>query len=238
MAAQQYQPHQLRLLLLNIFDRLCRLPQWYTFNKILSRHAGKKDFFFVQIGANDGVIYDPIHRFVNQYQWRGILVEPLQDLFSKLRENYRDNPHLQFECIAIADKEEIRKFYRINKELTYLPTWCKGLGTFNLEVLLSHKWALPDIEHYIESVEVPCTTLTALMAKHQVKSLDLLQIDTEGFDYEVIKQINFDALKPTLISYEHKHITPADRTACESLLKQRGYLITKHLGNSLAYLAN
>lgn len=238
MAAQQYRPHQLRLFLLNIFDWFCCLPRWHTFNRILTRHASKKDFFFIQIGANDGVIYDPIHRFVTQYQWHGILVEPLEDLFKKLQDNYRSNPRLQFECVAIADKEETRKFYRIKKELTFLPTWCKGLGTFNLDVLLSHKWALPDIEHYIESVDVPCTTLTSLLAKHQVKRLDLLQIDTEGFDYEVIKQIDFNQLKPTLISYEHKHITSVDRTVCETLLKQQGYRITKHLGNSLAYLSS
>ena len=48
-----------------------------------------KDFFFVQIGANDGFKADPIYLYVRKYGWKGILVEPVSYIFEKLKENYK-----------------------------------------------------------------------------------------------------------------------------------------------------
>ena len=198
-------------------------------------HAG---FFFIQIGANDGVIYDPIHRYVNCYRWRGILVEPLRDCFARLQSNYSGNSKLIFENIAISSKDEVRPFYRIKEGLDYLPEWCKGLGTFNQDVLLTHRWALPDIERYVERIDVPCISLSMLLEKHGVEAVDLLQIDTEGYDYEIIKQIDFEWFKPALIAFEHQYIARQDWEDCKNLLKNHGYSMTHHLGNTLAYLPN
>jgi FkbM family methyltransferase len=173
---------------------------------------------------------------VNRYRWRGILVEPLPDCFARLQANYRGDPKLIFENLAISGKEEIRPFYRIKQGLDYLPEWCRGLGTFNQDVLLTHRWALPDIERYVECVQVPCISLGALLEKHGVKAIDLLQIDTEGYDYEIIKQIDFVRFKPALVSFEHEYIPPRDWEICKGLLKGQGYSMTHHLGNTLAYL--
>ena len=48
---------------------------------------GKKDpnFFFVQVGANDGVNHDPIFHHVRKYNWKGLLIEPIPDIFEKLK---------------------------------------------------------------------------------------------------------------------------------------------------------
>src|SRR6266481_6003650 len=56
----------------------------------------KKDLFFIQIGANDGVSNDPLYKFVIEYGWAGILVEPLPQVFEVLRRNYADKPNLKF----------------------------------------------------------------------------------------------------------------------------------------------
>jgi hypothetical protein len=39
------------------------------------------DFFFIQIGANNGMTGDPIRKYILKYHWRGILVEPQPDIF-------------------------------------------------------------------------------------------------------------------------------------------------------------
>jgi len=36
----------------------------------------------------DGAAYDPLHEFVARYGWRGLLVEPLPDMFEQLRRTY------------------------------------------------------------------------------------------------------------------------------------------------------
>ena len=39
-----------------------------------------------------------------------------------------------------------------------------------------------------------------------VSGLQVLVIDTEGFDYEVLKQIPFERLRPAVVLWERKHL--------------------------------
>ncbi|MGH8609109.1 MAG: FkbM family methyltransferase [Gammaproteobacteria bacterium] len=225
-----------RLFLVKLFDALCSIPKWNRFHRILRQHAATRDdFFFVQIGANDGVIYDPIHVYVTRQKWRGILVEPVTHCFNKLKANYSGNANLLFENVAISDKEEVREFYRIREGQNFLPKWCEGLGTFYPEVLLTHKWALPNIEEYMVKEAVRCISLSSLLRKHAVSYIDLFLIDTEGHDYQILKQLDFATLKPTLIVFEHQYFSKGEREACASLLAAQEYSVCRHLGNTLAF---
>jgi FkbM family methyltransferase len=58
---------------------------------------------FIQVGANDGKSENPLYRYILNYPWHGILVEPQPDIFGKLCENYAAIANrLIFENIAIA----------------------------------------------------------------------------------------------------------------------------------------
>ena len=48
-------------------------------------------------------------------------------------------------------------------------------------------------------------TFSDLIIKHKVKDIDLLQIDTEGYDGELICSIDFNLIRPKFIRYEDKH---------------------------------
>jgi len=50
---------------------------------------------------------------------------------------------------------------------------------------------------------VQCETLSALLNKHNLSSPDLLVIDAEGYDFEILKTIDFAHTKPKYINYEH-----------------------------------
>ena len=52
---------------------------------------------------------------------------------------------------------------------------------------------------------------------------ELIQIDTEGHDYEVIKLIDFARLQPRVVLYEHFHLSETDRRACQAFLAERGF---------------
>jgi methyltransferase, FkbM family len=219
------------------FDKLISTTKWPKFHKIVMKYASHTDrFFFIEIGSNDGIIHDPIYRYVTQYHWSGILVEPVRYYFNKLKANYNKNDNLIFENVAISNKDELRDFYRIKEGLNYLPDWCKGLGSFYLNILLKHKWVIPNITDYIIKEKVKCVSFGSLLKKHDVKKIDLLLIDTEGYDYEIIKQIDFKNIRPSIMVYEHKHIDKKDRKDCERLLKSNSYSLMKHFGNTLACL--
>jgi len=82
--------------------RLDRLDQLNFFEPLLYRRLARSPrFFFVQIGANDGVFCDPIRNFVTRNRVAGIVVEPLKDYFRKLSENYRDYPMVKPVNVAI-----------------------------------------------------------------------------------------------------------------------------------------
>ncbi len=68
-------------------------------------------------------------------------------------------------------------------------------------------------------------TINNLVSKHKLPRIDLLQIDTEGFDYEVLKQIDFEDMAPQIIHYEHKHLSPEDRGESAKLLLRNGFQV-------------
>jgi hypothetical protein len=82
---------------------------------------------------------------------------------------------------------------------------------------------IPDVESRIVCVDVPCLTLESLCRKHGVEQLDLLLTDTEGYDGEILRQINFSRRRPRLLIYEHYHLAPAERSACRALVEGHGY---------------
>ena len=52
---------------------------------------------------------------------------------------------------------------------------------------------------------------------------NLLAIDVEGYDVEVVKQIDSMNCKPRFIYYEHKHLSWEEHRASLEFLSQRGY---------------
>ena len=42
---------------------------------------------FLQIGSNDGISGDPLNFFINNYNWKGILIEPIPFLYKQLQLN-------------------------------------------------------------------------------------------------------------------------------------------------------
>ena len=53
----------------------------------------------------------------------------------------------------------------------------------------------------------------------------LLQIDVEGFDFEVLKMIDFKQFSPAVIKYEHEGLSQSDQASARKLLENQGYEI-------------
>jgi len=50
-----------------------------------------------------------------------------------------------------------------------------------------------------------------------------LQVDTEGFDYEIIKSTFQAGLQPDIINFEIIHLSPEQKIECAHLLASKGY---------------
>jgi hypothetical protein len=90
-------------------------------------------------------------------------------------------------------------------------------------VIASHKDRIPDIERWIETQEVPCMGLAQIVSKHGFPRVDLLATDTEGFDFEIVKQIDDLPSLPQFVYYEHKHLSPQGYSESLRFLHERNY---------------
>ena len=194
----------------------------------------KKEIFFIQIGANDGVSNDPLRKFVTEYGWPGILVEPLPEVFEVLKENYKDRPNLKFLNAAISEQDGFRTLYTVRIDDD---TFKKAhqFSSFRREVVsLQTRW-VPDIAQRVEETQVRCISLDTLLRETDGKEVDILQIDTEGYDFAILKMIDFSALRPSIICYEHCNLSKGEQQAAAELLVGHGYRLTKDNLDTVAY---
>lgn len=223
-------------LLFRLKKSIFRFNQRRIEEKIIHISQKDSDFFFIQIGSNDGISGDPIHKFIINYHWRGILVEPVSYLYAELLATYKNQKELFFENVAIDKEAGYRSFYRIRKadESKHI-FWYEKLGSFNKEHLLKHRKKIPDFDEKFLEEKVKCLTLETLLKKYNVKKINLLHIDAEGYDYEIIKMVSFNGIKPQMILYENKHLSADDKSACKNLLRSHGYKLIKSK-DTFAYL--
>jgi FkbM family methyltransferase len=182
----------------------------------------KKDIFFLEIGANDGVSGDLLHHFIKKYRWHGVALEPVQDIFEKLRSTYRDDENVTPLCAALADRDGEMKFFRVRPGPA-VPKFCNELGSFSREVILSHKQLFPAIEEHLIESEVKTVRFDTLVKMFGIDKCDVILIDTEGYDYEVLKQIDFLHFRPSVVIYEHIHLDRESKSASKELLENLGY---------------
>ena len=179
--------------------RISRTTEIHPLDAVIRRKL-HPDFFFVQVGANDGKQFDPIQSYVRYYQWGGLLIEPVSDYFVELQKNYADCPRLKFINAAIADHEGSVTIYRVNPHDPSVPKWKQGIASLHREHSL--RSGTPDEVMIAESV--PCLPIMSLLERHNVSSLDLLQIDAEGCDLAIIKGLDFGKIRPQILHFEHR----------------------------------
>jgi hypothetical protein len=56
-----------------------------------------------------------------------------------------------------------------------------------------------------------------------LQHVDLIQIDAEGYDWPIIRSIDFSRLHPAVIRFEYRHMSSSDADTCLSLLARHGY---------------
>jgi FkbM family methyltransferase len=161
--------------------------------------------FFIEIGANDGVEDDHLRPFIVENEWSGIMVEPVPHLFERLRRNYAGLERVVLENVAIADRDGRVPFYH-PPEGDF-----DKIGSFSRETTLRLARALqfPDLDDRIVTTEVPCLSFESLCRRHHVERLDLLVVDTEGYDFEILKRSTSPLTPPVCSSTSTACCRPA-----------------------------
>lgn len=185
----------------------------------------KGNLFFLEVGAMDGINHDELHKHIIKNDWSGVLVEPVKDMFAKLKETYKDKTKLKFENSAVTSTNGTGKITRIpidkvNKECPY---WADGLSTLLPEShIISQYEELKSnsIEETVDTIDV-----STLIDKYDIKNIDILQIDTEGFDKIIFDKIWENGFRPYIIYLEVVHMNFKDVQNITHLLKNHDYEI-------------
>jgi FkbM family methyltransferase len=198
-------------------------PSSVNLSDVLNNFAAKvQNVYFLQIGSNDGVNGDTIHDLVRQKGWRGIAVEPLPEIYKRLRDNYAGQPGVEFENSAISATSGTLDFYTLRETATNNSS---QVSSFVYDVIAKQKPLMPDFDERFEVRKVAAITVAELLAKYSVRKLDLLHIDAEGYDFEILKMFDFQKITPQLIIYESEHLSRADYKLSLALLKANGYRV-------------
>lgn len=147
----------------------------------------KKRGLYVDIGANHPIKYSNTFLF-RQKGWRGINIEPNPHRIKSFRFWRRGDVNLN---IGVADKEAELDFF-VFKEHT--------LSTFDVESANEFQ----KIGHRVkEVIKVPVLPLCKIFEKYlNGRQVDLLSIDTEGYDMEILQSNDWTRFQPTFIIVE------------------------------------
>jgi FkbM family methyltransferase len=181
---------------------------------------------FLQIGAFDGVVEDDLRDIVISHRLRGVLVEPQPAAFARLKSAYRNQPNVTLLEAAIAEESGVRDLYCKRGEPSMAASFDRGH-------LRKHNIAETDIEVR----QVACHTVESALQAAGLSGVDLLQIDAEGHDWPIIRSINFERLKPRIIRFEYRIMTPSDADDCLALLSSHGYRFIVETRDIIAYQA-
>jgi FkbM family methyltransferase len=195
----------------------------------------KKPISILQVGACDGVTSDSIYSYIKQGTIQAFLVEPSRVNFEKLKTFYQGQSNTTLINMAVADKDERRPFYTIKDEGRWRDNgWARQLASFYKRHLIEH--GINEDEIAMEEVE--CGQLSTIVNTYNIQELDILLIDTEGYDGEVVKMALRQGVTPNFIIFENAQLvklyTQHELDSLYSTLNDAGYVWTHDRINTMA----
>jgi hypothetical protein len=198
---------------------------------------------FIQVGASDGLRWDPVRRFVIRDLWTGVLIEPLFPVYEMLVQNYSyvNKGQLFFEnCIITNEKDASIDFWSYSKPF---------LDTLSLEDRLFYLRKSSVSREQVEAALRGSNHADDVISCYKTKSMalsdviekyfphgevDLVFIDAEGHDDHVVRTIDFQKSKPAAVVYEAHNLSKERGAAIEKFLVRHGYRLTRLGGDTVA----
>lgn len=181
-----------------------------TLTSVLTSRFEHRDVQLVQVGANDGVNTDPMYGWIKKFEWRALLLEPMPESFGLLDVEHADRDRVITVNAAIADTDSRRTMWTHAGDR-------HAVSTFTPDRNLLRN------EQNVRTVEVDCRSFGSLFDEYAIRTVDILQIDTEGFDYEILKMYDFERARPQVIHLEFYLLPIEERLRVFDLLDSQNY---------------
>ncbi len=172
----------------------------------------KKNGFFLDIGAHDGIEKSNSYFFEKILNWNGICVEPIPEIFQKLKINR--------ECICvqagISDMNGTSIFWKIDGYSEML----SGLEENYNE--LHKQRILKEISQYggnLTEIEINVLDINTLLKNYNVSNVDYCTIDVEGSEEKILSVFDSKNFDINVFTVENNYQSKSIR----NLMRSKGY---------------
>lgn len=185
--------------------------------------ANKKNGFYVDVGAHHSSRFSNTYKLYKENNWSGVNIDSSLSSYLNLQKKRKRDININ---IGISDKKEILKFYSFNEA---------AFNTFSLKKKNQLK-----LNYKLKKIEkIHCKKLSDALdgcLKKNIK-IDLLTIDTEGYDLKVLKSNNWKKYLPDYIIVEISSSTLDEimKDPITKFLNKRRYRIYSKLHKSVIF---
>ena len=175
----------------------------------------KKKGFFVEFGATNGFSDSNTYLLEKKFEWSGILAEPNKICHEEIKLNR--SCYIETSCV----------YNSTGNFVNFVETSNHNLSTIDL---FKNSDAHNKDRKKLKTYKVRTISLIDLLKKYNApKIIDYLSIDTEGSEFEILKNFDFNSYTFKVITVEHNF--NSSRKKIYDLLTNQGYK-RKYIGLS------
>jgi FkbM family methyltransferase len=234
------QYNQDKFILENYFQRNCliHLPKgWSSLGTINTKHnketlkLTRRDGYFVDIGAHDGVTFSN-SKFFEELGWSGVCVEPNPSVFKKLKENRTSSTKCVMKAVSKEKKEDNFTFIeKINDENDNLNMLGGLTDRFTPNGITSINKIEKDPLYRTTQIKVNTDIFSNIITNREI---DYLSIDTEGNELDILQTIDFNDYRIKMITVENNNYN----NTIQDYLVPKNYKFITRLGCDELYIHN
>ena len=177
--------------------------------KVIEFYNNKEGGFFIEIGASDVIQLSNTCLLETKYKWKGICCEPIPVRFLKLVKN-RPNSICYDE--AVYNQSGLTLTFDISN---------------NYDLLSGISDHIDKYKSFVDANKTPIqvqtiSLLDVLKNANAPLFIEYMSLDTEGSEFEILKNFDFEKYTFGLIDVEHNYVEPR-RTEIKNLLLSKGY---------------
>ena len=193
-------------------------------DKIIKNHffQNKKNGFFIEVGAYDGIIGSNCYHFEKFLGWEGIAIEPSNIQYDKLKKNRKCKTINK----AISDEVKDVEFLEVVEGLTQM----SGINNEN--------YTATELIKKNGKSKTKKSKITTTTFEEEIKSdieIDYLSIDIEGGELDLLKSVDFNKYRIKVISVENN---VPDKFNYNSFFKSKNFSFFDRIGQDEIFYNN
>ncbi len=158
----------------------------------------RENGLFVDIGANDGITFSNTYYLERNMGWTGFCFEPNPNAYERLIENRK----CTCKKCGVADFSGKATFLKIGGRCEMLSGLIDKYDTHHI-ARIEKELKLYGGEK--EKIEIECVRLNDILGDSNINYVDYLSIDTEGSEFDILKNIDFEHTYYGVISVENNY---------------------------------